>query len=57
MRVLFRIRIAGEVHEVRVEVPQGQSPENLESLKESVVTMAWLEHFGRLPKGVINSFD
>jgi hypothetical protein len=55
--LLFRIRIDGEVHEVRVEVPPGRARENLEELKEFVLTTAYLEHHGLLPRGVVNILD
>jgi hypothetical protein len=53
----FRIKIDEEVHEVRVEVPPDQSGCDSEALREFVMTTAYLEHYGRLPKGVVNSFD
>lgn len=57
MTLLFRIRIEDEIHEVRVEVPPDRSRRNLEELQEFVLTTAYLEHVGRLPRGVVNTFD
>ena len=57
MTLWFRIKIDEEVHEVRVEVPPEQSGGDSEALREFVMTTAYLEHYGRLPRGVVNSFD
>jgi len=57
MTVLFRIRIESEIHEVRVEVPPDRTQGDLADLQEFVITTAYLEHYGRLPKGVVNTFD
>ena len=57
MTLFFRIRINDEIHEVRVEVPQERSEQDLEALREFVLTTAYLEHFGHLPRGVVNSHD
>ena len=57
MTLTFRIRIDEEVHEVRVEVPPDRASQKLDELREFVLTTAYLEHFGRLPRGVVNTFD
>jgi len=57
MTLLFQVQIEDEIHQVRVEVPHGRSEEDLDGLKGFVLTTAYLEHFHRLPKGVINTFD
>jgi hypothetical protein len=57
MTLLFQVQIEDELHQVRVEVPRGRSEEDLDGLQGFVLTTAWLEHFHRLPKGVINTFD
>lgn len=57
MTLWFRIKIDEEVHEVRVEVPPDQTGGDSEALREFVMTTAYLEHYGRLPKGVVNSLD
>ena len=55
MTVVFRIRIEDETHRVRVEAPEGHSEDAREALRELAVSTAFLEHFGYLPRGVINS--
>jgi len=55
MTVIFRIRIEDETHRVRLEVPEGQSEDAREALREFAISTAFLEHFGYLPRGVINS--
>jgi hypothetical protein len=57
MTLTFRVTIDSEVHHVKVELPGGRSAEEIEELQEFVITTAYLEHYGRLPKGVINSLD
>ena len=57
MTIWFRVKIEDEVHQVKVEVQPGQSPDEIAALRESVISTAYLEHYGRVPKGVINSFD
>ena len=57
MTLLFRVTIEEEVHQVRVEVPRGRSQDEIEGLQQFVVTTAYLEHYGRLPKGVVNTLD
>jgi len=55
--ILFRIRIEREIHEVRVELPPDRAQRDLDELREFVLTTAYLEHYGRLPRGVVNAFD
>jgi hypothetical protein len=57
MTIWFRVKIDDEVHQVKVEIQPGQSPDEIAALRESVISTAYLEHYGRVPKGVINSFD
>jgi hypothetical protein len=56
MTLLFRVKINDEVHEVRVDLPAG-SDTSRPGLEEFVLTTAWLEHLGRLPRGVTNALD
>jgi hypothetical protein len=57
MTLYFRVQIAGEIHEVRVDVgsepPQSEWPR----LEEFAATTAWLEHSRLLPRGVLNAID
>ncbi len=55
MTMVFRIRIEDETHRVRLEVPEGQSEDAREALREFAISTALLEHSGYLPRGVINS--
>lgn len=57
MTLLFRVQIEDEVHQVRVEVSSEQPAPEAEALEEFVLTTAYLEHYGRLPRGVPNAFD
>jgi hypothetical protein len=57
MTLLFRVQIEDEVHQVRVEVSPDQPAPEDEALEEFVLTTAYLEHYGRLPRGVPNAFD
>ena len=55
MTVEYRVTIDGELHRIRVELPRDRSLEDLEELREFAINTAYLEHFGYLPRGVINS--
>lgn len=57
MTLLFRVKIEDEIHQVRVEVPPDQPGPEDAALEEFVLTTAYLEHYGRLPRGVPNAFD
>jgi len=57
MTLLFSVTIDEEVHQVRVEAPRDRSQADIEGLQEFVITTAYLEHYGRIPKGVVNTFD
>ena len=57
MTLQFRVKIGDEVHHVKVEVPP-EMPDTAEAnLEEFVLTTAFLEHYGRLPRGVLNALD
>jgi hypothetical protein len=56
MTLLFRVRIDEEIHEVRVELPAGFET-NQTDIEKFVLLTAWLEHSGRLPRGVTNALD
>ncbi len=55
MTLIYRIRIESETHRVRLEVPEDQSGETREALREFAISTAYLEHFGYLPRGVTNA--
>jgi len=57
MTLLFRVKIEDEIHHVKVEIPAGRSQEEIDELQGYVIATAYLEHYGRLPKGVVNTFD
>jgi hypothetical protein len=57
MTLLFRVKIGDEIHHVRVEVPPDLPETGDEQLEEFVLTTAFLEHYGRLPRGVPNALD
>jgi hypothetical protein len=57
MTLLFRVQIEDEVHHVRVEMSSDQPAPEDAALEEFVLTTAYLEHYGRLPRGVTNTFD
>ena len=52
MTLRFEISIGDEVHTVRLEVPDGPPEEQARAFEECARTTAWLEHVGRLPRGV-----
>ena len=57
MTLTFRVKIGDEVHQVRVEVPSDQTDSEEAKIEEFVITTAFLEHYGRLPRGVTNALD
>ncbi|MFQ5877604.1 MAG: hypothetical protein ACE5JH_07955 [Acidobacteriota bacterium] len=57
MTIEYRIKIEGETHRIRIEAPEENTEESLEELREFAISTAYLEHFGYLPKGVLNSTD
>lgn len=57
MVVEYSITIEGETHHIRVAVRAGQNAAESEDVKAFVVATAYLEHFGYLPRGVVNAVD
>jgi hypothetical protein len=58
MTLLYRFSIDDEVHEVRLEVPDGPPPAvQARAFEEAARATAWLEHVGRLPRGVLKATD
>jgi hypothetical protein len=57
MTLLFRVKIEDEIHHVRVEVPPDQTGNGEAQIEEFALTTAFLEHYGRLPRGVPNALD
>ncbi|MGH9750870.1 MAG: hypothetical protein ACRD6R_13210 [Candidatus Polarisedimenticolia bacterium] len=55
MTLEYRVTISGETHDIRVEVPRGQEAGDSEELKAFVIETAFLEHFGYLPRFVVNA--
>ena len=56
MTLEFRILIGGETHDIRVDVPAGKEGIT-EDLRSFAIATAWLEHFGYLPRNVVNARD
>jgi hypothetical protein len=57
MTLLYRFEIGDQVHEVRLDVPDGPPEEQARAFEESARATAWLEHVGRLPRGVPKATD
>jgi len=55
MSITFRVQIEGEDHLIRVETAEEYGRDDLHRLKDFAVTTAYLEHFGYLPRGVLNA--
>lgn len=55
MSINFHIQIEGEDHLIRVETAEEYSRDDLHRLEGFVVTTAYLEHYGYLPRGVVNA--
>jgi hypothetical protein len=55
MTIDYRITIDGTTHEVRVALPEQPSEDDLEEARDFAVSTAFLEHFGYLPRGVVNA--
>ncbi len=57
MMIEYRIWIEGEPHRVRVEASTARDEVGTGALREFAVAAALMEHFGYLPRGVINAAD
>jgi len=57
MTVQFRVRIDGETHRVKINVPDDQDPNMLRDLESFAVRTAQLEHSGYIPRGVVSVVD
>ncbi len=57
MTVEYSIIIDGETHTIRVAVPGREGEEDPEDLRSFVISTAYLEHYGYLPRGVINAVE
>ena len=57
MTTMYRVRIEGETHRIRIEAPENPTEESLEELRQFAISSALLEHFGYLPKGVLHGTD
>lgn len=57
MTIEYIITIEGETHQIRVAVPNPPRSFDSDEMRSFVVTTAYLEHFGYLPRGVINALD
>ena len=51
MKVDCRVKIQGEDHHVRIEIPAGRQREIADTLREFASRTAYLEHYGYLPRG------
>jgi hypothetical protein len=57
MTLEYRVRIGSETHDVRVDVPAESPGCDREDIHEFAIATALLEHFGYLPRGVVNAVD
>lgn len=57
MTLLYRFEFGDEVHEVRMDVPDGPPEVQARAFAEAARATAWLEHVGRLPRGVPKATD
>jgi hypothetical protein len=55
MTLEYRIIIAGETHQIRVEVSRDPESADADGLRRFVISTAYLEHFGYLPRFVLNA--
>jgi hypothetical protein len=55
MTLEYRIIIAGETHQIRVDLPTGPEAADSDDLRAFVISTAYLEHFGYLPRFVVNA--
>ena len=49
--------VFGQSASVKVEVTAERTESDWSHLEEFALTTAWLEHYGRLPRGVTNALD
>ncbi|MBI4169833.1 MAG: hypothetical protein HY510_07840 [Acidobacteria bacterium] len=57
MTLEYRITIAGETHRIRVDVSTGQDESGDKELEAFVISTAYLEHYGYLPRFVVNALE
>ena len=57
MTLEYRVIIEGEPHDIRVESRPVRTERDLEAIHRFAITTAWLEHYGHLPRGVVNAVD
>ncbi len=58
MTLQYDVRIDKTIHRVRVAVPiRPRDPRALKEVEEFVISTAYLEHYGYLPRGVINAVE
>lgn len=57
MTLLYRFEFGDEVHEVRIDVPDGVPEVQAHAFQEAARATAWLEHVGQLPRGVRKATD
>ncbi|HKB07874.1 MAG TPA: hypothetical protein VKF61_06325 [Candidatus Polarisedimenticolia bacterium] len=55
MTLLYEVQVADHTHTIRIEVPAGCEPKELNSVREFALSTALLEHLGYLPKGVTHA--
>jgi len=53
----YRIWIEGEAHQIRVEATPARDERGTGALRDFAIAAAVMEHFGYLPRGVINAAD
>ncbi len=57
MTLEYRVRIGGETHDVRVDVPAERLGHDQDAIHEFAIATALLEHYGYLPRGVVNAVE
>jgi len=57
MTVQFKVRLEGETHRIRIDVPDDQDLVLLRDLESFAVRTAQLEHSGYIPRGVVSIVD
>lgn len=55
MSITFRVQVEGEDHVIRVDTAETSGLGDLHRLRDFAVTTAFLEHYGYLPRGVVNA--
>jgi hypothetical protein len=60
MTLEYNVRIESTIHRVRVAVPiqaDERNPRRLKAVEHFAISTAYLEHYGYLPRNVVNAVD